>query len=519
MGTGRTIAFLDIGTNSIRLLVVEVRSNISHRIISQEKEVVRLGEGLFGDQLLKPEAMDRAVAVCRRFFELARTYGAQEIISVATSAAREAKNQAEFLGRLRGEEGIEVDVISGKEEARLIYLGVSSGLHLGDRKALFIDIGGGSTEIIIGNQVRYDYLDSLKMGAIRLTSRHVPDPDSPIPRKVYEEMRKRVRDKVIRTKKRVRKENVDLAIGSSGTIVNLAQIAERLYGRAEEQRHPILRYDHLKEIVQRLISLPIKDRRRLPGINRERADIIIGGAVILETLMEEFGLDRIKVSERGLSEGLLIDRLSSEEGFPGPERISVRERSVLRLGRVCNFDEMHARRVTELALELFDSSRRKKLHDLGRPERELLRYSALLHDIGDFISFKNHHVHSHYIISNADLLGFTEREVRIMANVARYHRKRRPRGDENELAEMDPGSARAVQILALLLRLAENLDRSHAGNVTRVWFKKEEDGGVRLLVEANGDCQLECWAVESNIKAFKKTFGRELKVNLFRSER
>jgi exopolyphosphatase / guanosine-5'-triphosphate,3'-diphosphate pyrophosphatase len=507
------VGFIDIGTNSVRLLIVRINSNRSYTVLSQEKEVVRLGEGEFRDQMLTPEAIYRGVMVVKKFAELSRAYGAEEIIAVATSAAREAKNQIDLLNRLRDEARIDVSVISGKEEARLVYLGVASGAHLRGRKALFIDIGGGSTEIIIGNQENYSYLDSLKLGAIRLTNLFLPDgAKTPVPVEAYSKMRKYVRNAVIRTTHRVKEEGLALAFASSGTAINLAEIANRM-ASSTDPRNLILRRSQLKKVMSMLCSLPLEVRRRVPGINPERADIIIGGGAILETLMDEFGLEELTISERGLRDGLLAEYLV-QGGDDEYKEMSVRERSVLQLGRSCNLDEKHAERVRGLALSLFDSGFRQGLHNLGDWERELLSYAAFLHDIGDFISFNNHHLHSHYIIQNAELLGFDQREIVIMADLARFHRKKIPRKKDTDLGDLDDHSQRVVILLSTLLRLAESLDRSHTGLVKQAEFVEVQKTSAVIAIHSDEDVQLEVWGVESDGKAFEKAFGRSLSLNV-----
>ncbi len=512
----KVVGFIDIGTNSVRLLVVRVNPNRSYTVLSQEKEVVRLGDGEFRDQMLTPEAIYRGVMVVKKFAELSRAYGAEEVIAVATSAAREAKNQIDLLNRLREEAKVDVSVISGKEEARLIYIGVASGVHIKDRKALFVDIGGGSTEIIIGDQEQYSYLDSLKLGAIRLTNIFLPEgARTPVPADVYGKMCKYVRNAVIRTANRVKKEKLAIAVASSGTAINLAEIANRMTGNADA-RSMVLRRSHLKKIMSMLCSLPLEERRRVPGINPERADIIIGGGAILETLMDEFGVEEVLVSERGLRDGLLAEYLA-EGGDQEYRGMSVRERSVLQLGRSCNVDEMHAERVRGLALSLFDSGFRQGLHNLGDWERELLGYAAFLHDIGDFISFNNHHLHSHYIIRNAELLGFDQREIVIMADLARFHRKKIPRKKDPDLDDLDEHSQKIVILLSALLRLAESLDRSHTGLVRQAEFVIVQKTSAIVAIHSDEDVQLEVWGVESDGKAFEKAFGRTLSSNVVRS--
>ncbi len=227
---GHVVGFVDIGTNAVRLLVVRINPNFSYTIISQEKEVVRLGEEEFKDNILKPQAMERAIFVCGKFASLAKTYGASEIIAVGTSAIREAQNQCEFLEKLHNETGLNVNVISGQEEARLICVGVSSGVDIGEEKAIFIDLGGGSTEIAIGNQHECFSVDSLRLGAIRLTAKFIGEGwTGPIENNIYKRIKQYARSKVHPLKPKVREYGARRAWGSSGTIINLAEIANKLF--------------------------------------------------------------------------------------------------------------------------------------------------------------------------------------------------------------------------------------------------------------------------------------------------
>jgi len=510
--TGHVVSFIDLGTNSVRLLVVRLNPNFSYTVISQEKEVVRLGENAFVDRNLRREAMDRAVHVCRKFAELSRTYGADEIIAVATSAAREAANQDVLVERMKEEAGLDLGIISGKEEARLIYQGVSSGIDLGARTALFVDIGGGSTELIVGDHDSYSFLDSVKLGAIRTTAAFLPlGYKGAVEESVYNKMKRHVRSETVHTVKAIAKgKKFDLVIGSSGTIMNLAEMASRAFGG----RPGALRLAHLRKLTAMLRPMTLEQRKQVPGINPERADIILGGAAILETLMEALKIEEITISDRGALNGLLVDYLSAIEGYPHAEGLSVRETSVLQLGRSCNIDEGHARTVARLAVELYDSAQAIGLHTLGKKERELLRHAAFLHDVGDFISFNDHHVHSYYIVRNADLLGFDDREQATMANLVRYHRKRSPRRKDPGMAELDDKTQQKIVVMSTFLRLAETLDRSHANLVASAQFRKGSKGSVVLEVTADEDISLEVWGVENHAKAFKHAFDRELSIEV-----
>ncbi|MGB7808020.1 HD domain-containing protein [Methanoregula sp.] len=512
---GRIVAFIDIGTNSVRMLVVRFNPNHSYSILTRQKQQVRLGEGEFDDEEITPDAIGRTCVVCRKFVDLARTFNAEEFVAVATSAAREATNQDVLLTRLREEAQIDVRVISGLEEARLIYLGVSSGLHLGDRQAFFIDIGGGSTEISLGGQQQFTMLESFRLGAIRLTNLFLPENAAgPVRPDQYKLIQQYVRNAIIHTVQKIKKQKIDLAVGGSGSIMNMADIAAKALHPEGDVSASVLAYRDLRKAIDLLCALPLEERRKVPGINAERADIIIAGAVILETFMKELGLESITITSRGLQDGMLMDYLSRMEDFPLFGTLSPRERSVLQLGRSCGINEAHARNVTRLALEIFDSAKEIRLHDYGDWERELLEYAAFLHDIGSFISFANHHAHSYYIIKNSELLGFDQKEIDIMANIARFHRKKKPRKKHLDILDIADHEQRMVLVLAMFVRLGESLDRSHAGLVEHAEFVRAEKNEVVLDIIAQNDCQLEIWGVEAEQRAFEKVFSKHLAIEV-----
>jgi len=516
---GRVVSFIDIGTNSVRLLVVRLNPNHSYTILTRQKQQVRLGEGEFDDEEIKAEAIERLVVVCRKFMDLARTFSTEEFVAVATSAMREATNQNEVLHLLRQEAQIDVRVISGQEEARLIYLGIASGFHIEDRQAFFIDIGGGSTEIAVGGDRTYQYLESFRLGAIRLSNFYFPqDTTGPVPPDQYKRVQHHIRDTIIHSVKKIHSMKPVLAIGSSGTIMNLAEIAQKATHQTCSNGDPVLSAKDLQKVVDLLCSLPLDQRRKVPGMNPERADIIIAGAAILDTFMKELGLDSIQTTGRGLQDGLLVDYLSRMDAFPLLGELSPRQRSVLQLGRSCGINEVHARTVTSLVLELFDSAKEQGLHNFGDNERELLEYATFLHDIGSFISYSNHHAHSYYIIKNSELLGFDQKEITFMANIARFHRKRAPRKRDPEVMELESRERDALRVLTTFIRLSESLDRSHTALIQHVKFTQADKGVVHLEVVARGDCQLEIWGVEAEKKAFEKIFEKQLVIERIQTE-
>ncbi|MBN2299217.1 MAG: Ppx/GppA family phosphatase [Deltaproteobacteria bacterium] len=506
--TNSVIAFMDMGTNSVRIMIVRINPNHSYTILSRQKEMVRLGANEFNDKILKVDAMERAVNVCRNFETMARSFKAERIIAVGTSATRDAKNRQEFIARLKQEAGIDLRVISGKEEARLIYLGVSSGTNI-QGNSLFIDIGGGSTEIIVGNEKEHLFLDSLKLGAIRLTMLYLKNTEGPISPKRYKNLLNFVRNKSIRTLQHLKGFNIQKAFGSSGTIQSLAEVACQVIHNGTMEKKGVLRLKDLKQVIEILCSMPLKKRLTLPGLNPRRADIIIGGAVILDFILSELRIKEICISNRELRDGLLVNYLYRSE-HPLMDELSVRQRSVLKLGRRCSFDEQHANNVARLSLSLFDSAYETGLHKQGQIKRELLYYAAQLHDIGTFISYTNHHSNSAHFIRNADLLGFNQDELAIMAATVLFHRKSFPGKKHPALKALEEKDRDIVRTQSVFLRLAESLDRSHGGLVGNARFQVKDPQTVILEITPAGDCQLELWGVLRHREVFKKIFGKNL---------
>ena len=481
--------------------------------LAQQKEPVRLGEGEFGGRsVLQPAAMDRAVLVCRTLADVARSLGALEIVAVATSATREARNQGTFVRRLRDEADIEVHVVSGPEEARLVFLGVLATVHLDDQRAQVVDIGGGSTEIALGGAGGADSTDSLRLGAIRLTSEfpEASGPD-PVPAATYETMRRRVQVESARVRHKLAGARIDVAYGTSGSIRNLASVIVRALRGGTPQRIDTFTRDELRKVVKLLRSADLEARRKVPGLNPARADIVLAGAAILDAVMEDFGLDKLSASgECGLREGLVMDHLARTARARRGHAPTVREKSVLALARATAFDEEHARHVTTLALELFDTARDAGLHGYGADERELFEYAALLHDIGAFLSYSDHHIHSHYLIQNADLLGFDQEEVEIMAATALFHRKGRPGSQHAAFTALDRPARKTVRLLAALLRMAEYLDRSHTRAVAHVALRRYGKRALVLEVQPARDWHLERWRLEDRRETLEKALRREL---------
>ena len=508
------LAAIDIGTNSMRLSVVQLNPEAgTWATMMQEKLTVRLGQDEFATHRLSEEAIARGVLALRKLVEIAKGYAAGEIIALATAALREAVNREEFLHRARTEAGVEVQVVPGVEEARLIYLGVTSGIELGEQKGLFIDIGGGSTELIVGTQNKHLMLDSLKVGAIRMGNRYLEGVTGPVSTELFDKIRQDVQNVATHSVRNIRALGFDVAVASSGTAMNLAQVAAR--ERGEELttiRNYTLTMQDLVTVTRNLQRMTLEERRRVPGLNPERADIIISGAAILQTLGEMLDIRGFVIADRSLREGILVDALLRRTGTDRYEA-GVRRRSIETLGDLMAREREHAAHVARLSLSLFDQAKEIGLHDYDPHERELLEYAALLHDVGIFISRAGHHRHSYYLIRHSELAGFTDEEIQIIANLAYFHRKSPPKRSHAHFQALSRDNQKMVRRLSALLRLAEGMDRSHLGLIPDARLTRDGKA-ARLTLLSPTDPHLEEWYVGNETSIFAEAFGLPLTVEV-----
>jgi exopolyphosphatase/guanosine-5'-triphosphate,3'-diphosphate pyrophosphatase len=331
----------------------------------------------------------------------------------------------------------------------------------------------------------------------------------------YQRLQRAVRLASVHTVKAVGEFDIDAAFGTSGTVRNVVAVAARVLHDREPQRDDTASLADVRKVVKLLRGLSLEERRGVPGLNPDRADIVIAGAAVLETLMSDLELPAVTaLNECGLRDGMLMDYLSRGPHAALVHELTVRERSVLQLVRACGADEAHARHVAHLALELFDSSREAGFHGLGTEERELLECSALLHDIGTFISYPDHHRHSAYLIANTDMLGFDQREIAIMAATVLSHRKATPSARDPVYARLEGADRKRVQTLANLLRLAERLDRSHGAVVRHAVLRAAGRRALTLRLVTNGPAQLELWGLENRRSSMEKAMGRRLTFEL-----
>ncbi len=513
------LAAVDIGTNSVHMVVARVADDGRMEVLEKEKEMVRLGRSGGDMKLLAPDAIDRGVAALERCRRVADAHGA-ELAAVATSAVREAENRREFLDRAFDEAGVSVEVISGFEEARLIHLGVLQALPVFDQRVLLCDIGGGSTEILLGHRGDVLASRSFRLGAIRLTERFLSrDVVKP---KHLARARHHVGTLLAAFGAEVRDAGHEVAVGASGTIetvVAMALAARDEGAGARTLNGQEVTASEVRAAVEALAACSVEERAALPGVDAKRADILLGGAVILEGFVEAFGVERLTFSEGALREGVLLDQARRRSGGTLHHLQDLRRRSVLHLVELTDEHPEHSREIARHALGLFDGLAPLLAEldpPLGDAERELLEAGALLCNVGVFISHSGHHKHSYYVIRNSEhLAGFTDREIELVAQVARYHRKSSPRAKHAEWRALRRADRERVRALAAVLRLAIGLDRSHGRRVagtTASW----DAGRLTIAVHPAGPepIELEVHAAELRRSLLEEVLGREVVIEV-----
>jgi exopolyphosphatase/guanosine-5'-triphosphate,3'-diphosphate pyrophosphatase len=488
------IAAIDIGTNSIHMVIAEAMHADAFTVLDREREVVQVGRGSFADGRLRRDAMQRTADALSRFTQLARRQKVDRIVCTATAAVREARNGGDFLKLARRASGVAPRVIPSEEEGRLIHLAVQAALQLPDRPALIVDIGGGSVQLVHVNGPQLLKVVGVPLGALRLAETVVEhDPPSG---DELEQLRRLARKQLRRALAELGDPAIDAVFGSSGSIHALAELAHlEHHGRELPQlnRHAF-GLDALGELARRLERMTQAERAALPGIDEARAEILLPGALVLEQVLRLTGAKSIRLSDYGVREGLVVDwlrRHASELSTIEAEG-DLRMRSVLGLLGRFDTDGRHSRHVALLSLQLFDAL--APWHGLEAKEREWLEFAALLHDVGSSIAYDGHAQHSAYIIRNGGLRGLTAEEIEIVALVARYHGGARPRKRRDEaFAGLPRKRRRTVRWLAAMLRVAEGFDRSHY-QLVRGLSVRRRAGKIFLVADARRQAQLEIWA-------------------------
>lgn len=509
------IAAIDIGTQSIHMVIVRVDKAGSFEIVDREKDMAKLGFKGLAEGRLTEEAIDTGIGSLKRMKKLSVAHGCDVLVAAATSAVRDASNRDKFIERAKKEIGLKIRILDGEEEADLIFRAVRDSTDLTSRKALVMDLGGGSTEFIVGNAFGTQLLHSLPIGVILMTDRFGGGSGGN-----YKGLAKEIRQLAEPVLDKARGIGFDLAVGTSGTFRSLAEMLGKP-GRTplgDVVHLPPLELKELDDFTEKLQRMDEKERLQIHGMNPKRADNIAVGATIVRELMRLAGIEQVIPSDKGLKDGLILQVIRDipelEKALrDGPE---LRRRSVLALARMHQASLDHSSHVASLAAQIFDQT--GGLHGLGPKERELLDYAALIHDVGLQIGYGKHHKHSYYIITNAELPGFAADEVHEMALVARYHRKNLPTKNDPEFADLGKKRQEAVSALSAILRIADGLDRSHQAKVRRVRVHHE---GSRLVLdlEAKGDCELELQTALAKGELFERLWGKSLEFRVGKADK
>jgi exopolyphosphatase / guanosine-5'-triphosphate,3'-diphosphate pyrophosphatase len=498
------LAAIDIGSNSIHMVVAEAAPDGGYRLLGREREMVRLGKTGLSDGALTEAAMQDGLEALAKMTTIARLRGAERVVAVATSAVRESANGADFLDRVKAQTGLDVRLLTGVEEGQLIFRAVREVVDLGPAAAVIVDIGGGSTEWITSQAGELGQVVSLTLGSLRCAADLAGDPVSAA---ALDKLRRKI-DR--RLAERVPKGPVERLIATSGTAVCCADLIDHFADRPwkEVSGTREVRTRDLATLVERLRPLKRRQLADLPPVGGPRSDSLLAGAVLLQALVAHAGVDRFLVSDRALREGLVLAALGQPIP-PAAEPEDLRRRQVLQLAGRSETVYRHNRQTARLAGRLFDLT--ASLHGLGVREREWLEYAALLHDIGYSIHYKGHHKHAYYLISNAVLDAFDQREIEIIANVARYHRGSAPKASHPNMAALKPWQQRTIRKLAVLLRVADALDRTHASRVDEIYCAiRGHKATLEVLSRYSVDLELE--EARQHARLFAKVFARDLRL-------
>jgi exopolyphosphatase / guanosine-5'-triphosphate,3'-diphosphate pyrophosphatase len=495
------LAAIDVGSNSLHMVIVQADADGAITTLWRMKEMVGLGRLTFPSKRLTRDAIDRALSTLSRFQEAARARQCEKILAIATSAVREAVNGGDFIERAKRERGLYVRVVSAREEARLIYLAARHAIPMGAKPHFIVDIGGGSVEFICGDDRHPVLLESRKLGAARMTAQFIKT--DPPEKQELKSLLRHYEKELGPLCEKIAAYGPVKTLGTSGTLENLAAMT------GSDPTAPAIERNKFDRLLADLLDSKSKDRAKIRGLDDQRKDQIIAGALLVDELFRRLDLKRIEICPAAMREGICLDYLNRHmpdldirREVPDPRR-----RSVIDLARRCHWHQTHSEQVAHICLALFNEL--KPLHKLDDTARELIEYGALLHDIGWHIGRQSHHKHSMYLILHGDLKGFTPDEIKIIASIARYHRKATPSPDHDNYATLSANQKRIVDVGAALLRLSDGLDRSHSSVVQTVRCKIGKKK-VKCTLGARSDAELEVWGARRKREWFEKVFGRTI---------
>jgi len=505
-----TFAAIDIGSNSVRLKISRLQAG-RLKEIHEDREVTRLGEGVFSGGLLSPESMSQTVQVLRRFNRAVQECGTDKVKVVATAALRDARNSRAFLEWVRSTTGWTIEIISGLEEARLIHLGLVSASRLGAQSVLLVDLGGGSCEVTLSRQGHLRDTVSLPLGAVRLTGEFLKhDP----PRKgELKRLQGFVAREMARVQDRIKSARVGTVIATSGTAAALAGMANYLSRPRKRTPATYATREMVRRIAKELTKLPLEQRQKVPGIGPRRAEIICAGAVVYAELLERCHLPGFRYSALGLRDGILAQMAAEYDRSTRSGRAVESERweSIKRAVEHYRVDLNHALHVRDSALLLFSSL--KSVHQLPPEYLEWLSAAAMLYEVGDYVNRNGHHRHTYYIIANSEILGYTPQQRRIIGSIARYLGKSRPTPGDGPMNSLSPEEQENVTKASVLLRFARALHMGRSQSVGKVLVSSRSGKvAMKLTPRGKASVDLEVWSIEKDRDYFREVFGRELSV-------
>jgi exopolyphosphatase/guanosine-5'-triphosphate,3'-diphosphate pyrophosphatase len=506
--TAPRLGAIDIGTNSIRLIVAEVLADGTYRVLDEEREMTRLGAGLARTGLMAPESIERTLESLGKMKAIADGFGVSELRAAGTSAVREAENGAAFRREAWRRHRIRVEVLSPEEEARLAFDSAVRRFDLEGRAVAVADIGGGSLEVVLSAGSIVDQVHSLPLGAVRLTEKHVRS--DPLKDKHWRSLRRAI-DAAFRREIGKPPFTVEVLVGSGGTFSALGGMVrfEREGKEGNPHGYTVTRAE-VTRMLARFLEVPEAQRRQIPGMPPQRADIMVAGAAVVARLAKHLRCRQIIVNDGGVRDGLILAMiadlgLGAAASAAPPTRLD----AVRRFARRCLSNERHGSQVAELAGGIFDGLRNR--YGLDPASRELLVAAALVHDVGFLVNHAQHHKHAYHLIMHSDLAGWSAREIEVIANVVRYHRRAYPKRAHATFARLDKPDRRLVRRLAGILRVAVALNRSHQQLVTDVRCHGRR-GRVTLVAVAKEEPLVELWDARRKAGLFEKTFDARLTV-------
>ncbi len=515
---GTRIAAIDVGSNSVRLVVAEVLTSGGYRVLDEERENTRLAASLVKTGRLDSKAADSTVTVLRNFLSIAAGYGVNQVRAIGTSALRDAEDGPEFCDRVRKDLKLSIEVISANEEARLAFLSVARAFDISGRKVAIADIGGGSMEIVLASSGFVDQVYETKLGAVRVTE------ECNVAGRSSEKRVKKLRDFIDKTlKKEIGRPPFvpDMLFGTGGTFTALASIIMAQQGMAGQPMWGFrVSRAQIRHLVADLANMPLERRRKVVGLSPQRADIIVAGLAVIERVMRRLGANVVQVHTRGVRDGLMLtmigNGLAQNEtgGTLNPHATTAEDRraAVEEFAKNCGVDLPHARQVARIASTLWQQLTSPL--KLKADDRELIEAAALIANVGYLINFDGHHKHSYHLILNSELPGYERRQLQILANVARYHRGTRPKKRHENFLELSTEDQRRVCELSAILRLALALDRTHQQHVEQVRASVRNEI-VRIAIQSQDEANVDMWAAERKVDLFERVFGRKVRFSAY----